>query len=163
MTRSQPGAISAQLTAGFFVRALPAGLLGAWLGRRHAMLLGALALLVALSVIGLSSSLVLIRILLVVAGLGWAQVTVNALPMVLDSAPLDRTDRIGVYTGLYFLATQSAEVIGPVLVGGFLDLTGRDYRLIFAYTAVMLLAAIAFLFAVSRGEARVEDPALEQL
>jgi len=145
------------------VFALPAGLLGAWLGRRHAMLLGALALLVALSAIGLSSSLVLIRVLLVVAGLGWAQVTVNALPMVLDSAPLDRTDRIGVYTGLYFLATQSAEVIGPVLVGGFLDLTGRDYRLIFAYTAMMLLAAIAFLFAVRRGEARSEVPPRERV
>jgi MFS family permease len=119
------------------------------------MLLGALVLLGALSAIGLSASLPLIRALLVAAGLGWALVIVNALPMVLDSAPPDGVERVGVYTGLYFLATQSAEVIGPVLVGGFLDLTGRDYRLIFAYTAAMLLLALILLPAVRRGEAHV--------
>jgi maltose/moltooligosaccharide transporter len=136
------------------VFALPAGLIGARLGRRRAMMFGALVLLAALSAIGSNSSLGVIRVLLVIAGLGWAHVTVNALPMVLDSAPADRADRVGAYTGLYFLATQSAEVIGPVLVGGFLDLTGRDYRLIFAYTTVALLMALGLLLVVRRGEAR---------
>jgi hypothetical protein len=41
-----------------------------------------------------------------------------------------------------------------VLVGGFLDLTGRDYRLIFVYTLVVLVAALALMLPVRRGEGR---------
>jgi MFS-type transporter involved in bile tolerance (Atg22 family) len=73
--------------------------------------------------------------------------------MVLDSAPTGQIERLGVYTGLYYLASQSAEVVGPVLVGAFLDATGRDYRLMFVYTPLALLVAIALMLRVRRGEA----------
>jgi MFS family permease len=127
------------------------------------MLGGVLTLAATLAIIGVATNLALIRGLLVLAGAGWALIIVNALPMVLDSAPLDGLEQIGIYTGIYFLATQSAEVIGPVLVGGFLDLTGRNYRFIFAYTLVVLAVALAMLLVVRRGEARVlaEQPTLE--
>jgi MFS family permease len=135
------------------VFALPSGLIGARVGRRRAMLGGVLVKAVALTSIGLAANLTLIRILLVLAGIGWALIVVNALPMVLDSTPPARSEQIGVATGIYFLATQAAEVIGPVLVGAFLDFTGRNYRLIFVYTLIMLAGALAFLLIVRRGEA----------
>jgi Na+/melibiose symporter-like transporter len=162
--RGQESQLLAFFALSMVVFALPSGLVGARLGRRRAMLLGVLALIASLGAIGLSAHLALIRALLALAGAGWALIIVNALPMVLDSAPPERADRVGASTGLYFLATQSAEVIGPVLVGGFLDLTGRNYRLIFAYTVFVLLLALAALLFVRRGEARAaEQPALERV
>lgn len=137
--------------------ALPGGLLGARIGRRSAMLIGALVMLAALAGIGLASDLWLIRILLVVAGLGWSLVAVNALPMVLDCAPAG-VERVGVYTGIYFIATQSADVLGPTLIGLLLDLGGRNYRLMFVYVIVALAVAALLLTRVRRGEAIAPAP-----
>ncbi len=143
------------------VVALPAGLLGARIGRRRAMLIGIAVLSLALAGIGLSSDLVLIRVLLVVAGAGWALIGVNALPMVLDSAPPERRHQIGVYTGIYFIATQTADVFGPTLVGTLIDLTGRNYRMMFVYVIVTLLIAVVLLLRVRRGEAHAPLPTVE--
>ena len=137
------------------VTAFPSGILGTRIGRKRVIWLGLSMFAVALLCIGVSSNLMLIRVLLVIGGAGWAFVVVNSFPMVLDCAPAERAERLGVYTGLYYLASQSAEVIGPVLVGGFLDLTGRNYRLIFVYTLVVLVAALILMSRVQRGESTV--------
>ncbi|HJZ49476.1 MAG TPA: MFS transporter, partial [Roseiflexaceae bacterium] len=155
VARGQESQLLTFFALAIVVFALPTGLISARIGRRRATLGGVLTLAAALAMIGLATDLAMIRGLLILAGAGWALITVNALPMVLDSAPPDRLEQIGIYTGIYFLATQSAEVIGPVLVGGFLDLTGRNYRFIFAYTLIVLAAALAMLLVVRRGEARV--------
>jgi maltose/moltooligosaccharide transporter len=137
--------------------ALPAGLLGARVGRRRAMLIGAVVMLVALGAIGLAANLWLIRGLLVLAGLGWSLVGVNALPMVLDCAP-PGVERVGVYTGIYFIATQSADVLGPTVIGLLLDLGGRNYRLMFIYVVIALALAVLLLARVRRGEAVAPAP-----
>lgn len=98
------------------------------------------------------------RGLLVLGGIGWALIIVNSLPMVIDSAVLEHAEQVGTYTGLYFLASQAAEVIGPVLAGTFIDLTGRNYRLIFAYAVVLVMIALFLMSKVRRGEGRVAQP-----
>lgn len=162
-TLGVPRGTEAQLLTFFalaiVVLALPAGLLGARVGRRVAMGAGILLMSVALAAVGLTSSLALIRPLLVLAGAGWAAIAVNALPMVLDCAPPGREDRVGVYTGIYFVATQAADVIGPTLIGGLLDLGGRNYRLMFVYVIVVMVAAAALMLRVRRGEAVAPAPA----
>jgi maltose/moltooligosaccharide transporter len=135
------------------VLALPAGLLGARFGRRQAMFVGAIIMSIALAGIGLSADLLVIRMLLVLAGAGWALVGVNALPMVLDCAPPMNVERAGLYTGIYFIATQTADVLGPTLIGLLIDLGGRNYRLMFAYVVVSLAVACVLLLRVRRGEA----------
>lgn len=139
--------------------ALPAGHLAARLGRRRTMALGAATMGLALVTIGLSSNLPLIRGLLVLAGAGWSMIVVNALPMVLDCAPRDGIERLGAYTGIYFIATQTAEVLGPTLLGTLIDLTGRNFRFIFAYAAVALLLGTILLWRVRLGEAHTPAPA----
>ncbi|HMQ34786.1 MAG TPA: MFS transporter [Chloroflexaceae bacterium] len=156
--RGQEALLLAWFSLSIVVFALPAGLLTGRLGRRRAVALGAALMGTALVAIGLSSSLALIRPMLVVAGAGWSLIVVNALPMVLDSAPRDGVERIGAYTGIYFIATQTAEVLGPTLLGTLLDLTGRDFRLIFAYAAGALLVGALLLIPVRLGEA-VPPPA----
>ncbi len=139
--------------------ALPAGLLAGRIGRRRTMSIGAVLMAACLVTIGLSSDLVIIRPLLVLAGAGWSMIVVNALPMVLDCAPLDGIERVGAYTGIYFIATQTAEVLGPTLLGTLLDLTGRNFRFIFAYAAVALLLGLLLMLRVRLGEARAAQPA----
>jgi MFS family permease len=134
--------------------AIPGGLLASRIGRKHTVLLGIVIFTVATAPIALLTALPMIRGLLIMSGLGWALIVVNAFPMVLDSAAPERL--VGTYTGMYFLATQLAEVVGPLLVGGFLDLTGRDYRLIFLYTLIVMLLAGGLLLRVHGGEARGE-------
>lgn len=152
--RGQESLLLAWFSLSIVIFALPAGLLTGRIGRRRAVVIGAALMGAALLIIGLSSNLTLIRALLALAGAGWSLIVVNALPMVLDCAPNDGVERIGAYTGIYFIATQTAEVVGPTLLGGLLDLTGRDFRLIFAYAATALLIGVLLLIPVRLGEAR---------
>lgn len=155
-TLGVPRGTEAQLLTYFalaiVVFALPAGLAGARLGRRRTMLLGTLVMGLALAGIGLTSNLLLIRVLLVVGGAGWALLGVNALPMVLDCAP-EGDQHVGVYTGIYFIATQTADVLGPTMIGLLLDASGRNYRFMFIYVVVALALAALLLARVRRGEA----------
>ena len=151
--RGQEALLLAWFSLSIVIFAFPAGMVGTRIGRRRSLLAGAVLMGTTLVVIGLSTNLGLIRALLVLAGMGWSLIVVNTLPMVLDCAPQDGVERIGAYTGIYFIATQSAEVLGPTLLGVLLDLTGRDFRLIFAYAAAALLAGALLLLRVRRGEA----------
>jgi maltose/moltooligosaccharide transporter len=155
----QEGLLLAWFSLAIVIFALPAGMIGTRIGRRRSLIAGALLMITALALIGLSSDLNLIRGLLALAGFSWSFITVNALPMVLDCAPQDGVERIGAYTGIYFIATQSAEVLGPTLLGTLLDLTGRDYRLIFVYAATALLLGVLLLLRVRKGEAVVPSTA----
>lgn len=150
--RGQEALLLAWFSLSIVAFALPAGLITGRVGRRRAVFAGAALMGAALVTIGLASNLTLIRLMLVLAGAGWSLIVVNALPMVLDCAPNDGIARIGAYTGIYFIATQLAEVLGPTLLGSLLDLTGRDFRLIFAYAAGALLLGALLLVPVRLGE-----------
>ena len=151
LSRGQAALLLAFFSLTIVVCALPAGLLGARVGRRRAIVIGLAVFAVALGIVGMLSNLLLIRVFLVVAGAGWSLVVVNSLPMVLDSAP---ADRVGAYTGMYYIGSQTAEVVGPLLVGSLLDLGGRNYRLVSGFSVVVVIVALVFMRGVRRGEAR---------
>lgn len=151
---ADPGA--AGFTVGFLSLSVlffsvPAGLIGARFGRRRTVL-------VAISVLGSLllaclgvESIGLLRVLLIGMGMAWTTMVVQALPMVVDCAP---ASRLGTYTGLYYLATQTASVIGPVAAGQLVEELGNQYRVIFAWAAAMLALAFAAMWGVRGGEAR---------
>ena len=150
--RLNPGQAT-MLLAGFslsiLIGSVPAGFIGARFGRRRAILAG-LLLFASLLAWGYTLNAVsLVRVMLVVAGLAWSLVVVNALPMVLDCAPPDRD---GAYTGLYYLASQLAAVVGPVLAGQTLALAGNNYRILFVYAPLTVAVALVLMLGVRRGE-----------
>ena len=66
----------------------------------------------------------------------------TAYPLVLD---LGDPMQVGVYTGLYYIAAQSAAISGPVISGAVVELAGNNYRWLWAVSALyVLLAFIAF-------------------
>ncbi len=96
-----------------------------------------------------------VTIILLLAGIGWALININSLPMVVD---LTTKDRVGTYTGLYYFFSTLSAIIGPPLLNGLIvKLSGGDYGQIMLVGGpiFMALAFLAIVF-VKRGEINPE-------
>jgi MFS-type transporter involved in bile tolerance (Atg22 family) len=63
-------------------------------------------------------------------------------------------DHVGTYTGLYYFASQTAAILGPVAFGGLIEVGGNDYRLMMLLSPIFLVVAFFLMFGVRRGEAK---------
>jgi len=115
------GLLLGAFSVAFVVAALPAGLVGTRLGKVRAMSLGLAALPLLFLALALVRPLPLVAAALVLAGFAWALVNVQAYPLVAD---LGGRDRIGFFTGLYYLASMAAAVLAPALAGLAMDAFG---------------------------------------
>ena len=89
---------------------------------------------------------------MVVAGFSSMMIMVNAMPLVVE---LGGKKRVGTFTGYYYIATYSAQIISPIAYGFFRIFSG-SYISLFYYAPVMfVVSALALLF-VRHGEARKE-------
>ncbi len=129
---------------------VPGGLFGARFGRKRTIQTGIVAFALLLTCGYFVHSVWQARILLSLAGAAWSLILVNSLPMVIDSAP---QERLGAYTGLYYLASQSSAIVGPILAGKTIAIFHNDYRVAFVYGAIAVGIAFAFMMGVRRGEA----------
>ncbi|MBC8507476.1 MAG: MFS transporter [Anaerolineales bacterium] len=137
-----PGKASIYTTlfaASFILFALPSGLIATKFGRRRTINIGLSGL-----VILFAGGFFLIRepitfaVILVLGGICWALVNVNSLPLVYDHGD---ERKIGAYTGLYYFASQSAAVLGPVLSGALVDTLGDQYRWLWLFSATFMALA----------------------
>lgn len=129
------------------------GWLGGKFGRRNIILIGILAFAVLLSFGYAMTSLTQVKIMLPLSGAAWSLILVNSLPMVVDMAP---QDRLGAYTGLYYLSSQASAIAGPIMAGRIIQIFNNDYGTGFIYGAVTLVIAMFFMWFVRRGEALTE-------
>ncbi len=150
LTTGEAVVLKSTFTTASLVSAIPSGAVGAYLGRKNTILLGLAILAASILACYFALDAVWMRPILTVAGVGWMFVVVNSLPLVLDFAPKGRA---GTYTGLYYLASQTASFLGPFLSGGLFDLTNKNYHLLALYSPVMLLIAFAFVLGV-KGSAK---------
>ena len=92
--------------------------------------------------------------LFALAGIGWATINVNSYPMVVELAKNSDT---GKYTGYYYTASMSAQILTPVLSGAIMDLVGNMSPL-FVYSSVCVgLALITSLF-IKHGDSKPQAP-----
>ena len=134
---------------------IPVGIMGRKIGRRWSIIFGfGLAvvsyLLVAICVNKASDTATIIFMACyMVSGFGLIFANVNTLPMVLEvSTPED----IGRFTGIYYIATMSAQTLGPIFGGLVMDYIGGS-KALFIFSAVCVaLGAVMMLF-VKHGEA----------
>lgn len=131
---------AASISLSFIVFALPAGLLGTTFGRRPVIVAGLMGLTIILGaayfLIQGASTFVVV---LVIAGLFWALVNVNSLPLVYDFGD---ERQIGAFTGLYYFSSQLAAVLGPTLGGLVVDFMGDQYRWMFVFSAFFMALAL---------------------
>lgn len=137
--------LTSGLALAFVIFALPSGLLATRFGRRRIILTGITGLfLTILFGLVVNNEIMLIGFL-IFAGFFWALINVNSLPMVYD---VGGDERIGTFTGLYYLASSIAAIGGPQVVGILIDLTNGNYRIMFVFAAIFMSLAGLCMFKV---------------
>ena len=154
-----------QLSLLFVLFALPSGYIGGRIGRRPTIMTGIILMaaamltmyllpvdLLTLSVTRLPvlGNVPITGVILMIAGIAWALININSLPMVVD---MTTAARIGTYTGLYYLASTLAAITGPNINGWIIQLGGRNYNTIMLVAPIFMLAALILISGVKRGEA----------
>jgi Na+/melibiose symporter-like transporter len=133
----------------FMATAIAAGYIGSRWGRRRTIQLGLVIVVVTIASALFIKSFLPLSIAFVIGGFGWALVNVNSLPMVVD---MTTVEKVGGYTGLYYLFSQAANIIAPPAAGALIDWLGYGSLMVFA--PVLFIIAIVIVSGVKRGEAQ---------
>ncbi len=132
---------------------IPAGLVASKIGRKKSILGGVVMLTTAFAIASFlraGSSVLVMNILFILAGIGWATINVNSFPMVVE---LSSGSDIGKYTGYYYTASMAAQIVTPVLSGALMDLTGK-MTILFPYAAIFAGLAFVTMAFVRHGDSR---------
>jgi maltose/moltooligosaccharide transporter len=166
-TEANGARLLGQLSLLFVIFALPSGYIGARIGRRLTIMTGIIMMgsaMLAMFVVPVETLTILITTLpvlgnvpvvglvLMMAGIAWALININSLPMVVD---MTEDARIGTYTGLYYLFSTLAAIAGPNINGVIVWLFGNNYQMVMAIGPVFMLLALIMMMGVRRGEAKV--------
>ncbi len=92
-----------------------------------------------------------ISLFLMAAGIAWALININSLPMAVDMV---EDLRVGTYTGLYYLFSMLAAIAGPTINGWIVELTGNNYNNVMLIAPIFMVAALVLMAGVRRGEAK---------
>lgn len=135
---------------------LPAGMVASKIGRKKTIMAGVIMLTTAFgaaSFLRAGSSVLLMNLLFALAGIGWATINVNSFPMVVEMCS---GGDIGKYTGFYYTASMSAQIITPMLSGVLMDMDGIGMTVLFPYAAVFAGLAFVTMALVRHGDAKPE-------
>ncbi len=141
--------------AGAIVAYIPVGMVASKFGRRKTILVGVAMLATAFFIaifMTEASSPIFMYILFALAGIAWATINVNSFPMVVELAKAGDT---GKYTGWYYTASMSAQVLTPILSGVIMDLAGNMSPL-FPYASICVALAFVTMFFVKHGDSKPE-------
>jgi len=155
LSPGEAGMIFSVALIAFIIFAIPAGFIGTRFSRRWTIVTGLVLFTGILIVINVLQNLTMIIVLLAIGGASWALVNINSLPMVVDTSTDERM--LGTYTGLYYIASQLAAILGPAITGWVVDLSGGDFRTIFMVVPGFFGLAILSMLFVTRGESKKVD------
>jgi Na+/melibiose symporter-like transporter len=171
LTVSDGTRLLGQLSLFFVLFALPSGYLGSRIGRRVTISIGIVVmtlrllamyftpvatLTTVLTKLPILGQVPVVGVILMVAGIGWACININSLPMVVDMT--DAT-RLGTYTGLYYLFSTLAAIAGPNINGWIIQLSGKDYSTTMIAAPFFMVLAFIMMIGVRRGESAPQPKA----
>ncbi len=140
--------IAAQVAA--VVAYIPVGIIATKIGRKKTILAGIIMLAASFGVAAFireGMPPVIIYILFCLAGIGWATINVNAFPMVVELA---KVGDVGKYTGFYYTASMSAQIVTPIISGALVDACG--WWIFFPYAALFVGFAFVTMLFVKHGD-----------
>jgi len=175
LTEADGAGMLGHLSLFFVLFALVSGVVGGRIGRRVTISMGLILLgvliagiyvlppdtlanpLATLPVLGTVRT---VSLFLMAAGIAWALININSLPMVVDMVD---DARIGTFTGLYYLFSTLAAIAGPNVNGLIIQLSGNNYNSIMVVAPIFMALALVLMWGVRRGEAKttVASPAIE--
>ena len=150
--------------AAAIVSYIPVGVISSKVGRKKTILAGVLILATAFFIGNFVTSSTpegVMYPVFILAGIGWATINVNSFPMAVELA---KGGDVGKYTGYYYTASMSAQIVAPILSGLLYDLFGMRY-MFFAFGTLFVLLSFVTMFFVKHGDAKplVKGSVLEQL
>ena len=143
-------------TAGAIVSYIPIGNVASKIGRKKTIMMG-IVLLATMFMLGFvftsifKSINIIMYISFMLVGLAWAAINVNSLPMVVEMC---KGSDIGKFTGYYYTASMSAQIITPVLAGTLMRTI--SYKILFIYAAVFVALSFITMTQVKHGDQKVE-------
>ena len=143
-------------TAGAIVSYIPIGALASKIGRKKTIM-GGIILLASCFLLGFvlttvySSINAVMFVVFALVGLAWAAINVNSLPMVVEMC---KGSDIGKFTGYYYTASMSAQIITPILAGTLMR--HISYQILFPYAALFVALSFVTMLFVRHGDVKAE-------
>lgn len=141
-------------TAGAIVSYIPIGALASKIGRKKTIM-GGIILLAACFLLGFALTTVyssinaVMYLVFALVGLAWAAINVNSLPMVVEMC---KGSDIGKFTGYYYTASMSAQIITPILAGTLMRQI--SYQILFPYAALFVALSFVTMLFVRHGDVK---------
>lgn len=127
---------------------IPIGYISARVGRKRTIQAGLALMLVSFfAAVFFNQYHPVINVGFALIGMGWAAVSVNSLPMVVEMCS---SGDVGKYTGLYYTFSMAAQIFTPILSGAFLQYI--SYRTLFPYACAFTVAAMITMSMVHHGD-----------
>ncbi len=143
-------------TAGAIISYIPIGNIASKIGRKKTIM-GGIVLLSIMFFLGFiftsifKSINIIMYVSFAVVGLAWAAINVNSLPMVVEMC---KGSDVGKFTGYYYTASMSAQIITPIFAGTLMRLI--SYKVLFIYAAFFVLLSFVTMTQVKHGDQKVE-------
>lgn len=131
---------------------IPIGIISTKIGRKKTIIIGIIMMSISYACGFLFKEYSpLINVVFAFTGIGWASISVNSYPMVVE---MSRGSDVGKYTGIYYTFSMAAQIFTPIASGILLE--NVNYRTLFPYSVVFSLASLCTMMFVHHGDSRPE-------
>jgi len=129
---------------------IPIGFISSHIGRKKTIIIGIIMMSISYFFGFLFKTYSpLINVVFAFTGIGWAAISVNSYPMVVE---MSGSANVGKYTGLYYIFSMSAQIFTPILSGFLLE--NISYRTLFPYSVVFSLLSLCTILMVRHGDSK---------
>ncbi len=140
--------------AGAIVAYIPIGNIAGKIGRKKCIMIGLGFLLAAfvccIALVGDTFHPIL-YVVFILVGIGWASISVNSLPMVVEMC---KGSDVGKFTGYYYTFSMAAQVATPIISGWLMN--RFSYDTLFPYAVIFVILAVITMQFVKHGDNKVE-------
>ncbi len=154
ITESKSASILLIANVAAIISFIPVGILSSRFGRKKSIMFGVTVLaLVFITAAFYTKFTPLMYLSFALAGIAWASINVNSLPMVLE---MSKGANVGRYTGYYYTFSMAAQVVTPILSGFLLERVG--YFTLLPYGAIFIGFAFFTMMMVKHGDSKPTAP-----
>lgn len=135
---------------------IPSGAIATKLGRKKAIMLGlGVMALCFLSMSFVKTAGMFMIPFFVIIGFGYACVIVNTFPIIWE---MSKGSDIGKYTGFYYTASMTAQIVTPTVAGFLIEKVFKSYAVLFPYALCAMIISFLMLLNVKHGDSKPETP-----
>ncbi|TYC83609.1 SLC45 family MFS transporter [Acetobacterium wieringae] len=154
MKESQTALILMVASIAAIISFIPVGIISSKVGRKKIILMGVAVLVTVFATAAFYTAFnPMLFVSFALAGIVWAAINVNSLPMVLE---MSKGANVGRYTGYYYTASMAAQVVTPIASGALLEHLG--YQTLMPYGALFVGLAFLTMMQVKHGDSKPIAP-----